>query len=231
MISSFCSMAEDLQEAYSRTYPYGLISLVPIDGKKAYIQYCYTDKFNSKFEMDKGKYVSFLNTELQKVAEKDCNLFFSTSLSYPPLLLEETSERTQQIVSWTQANNFFSKNLILLGDSAHNFYPYLLQDTNIALGEIAMFTDTVSNHRSINVYDRYARGQCNTYGNLQHFLRCVSQSDDAWAKGIQALGMGLLNACPLTAYLMNEVAHGVIGEYSSDIAKKLGHLDCMIKNH
>jgi len=209
IMSSMCSLGEELEEAYSRSFPYGFISLLPLAGKRVYVQCCYNDTSDSKLQLDKTSYIEFLNGELQKESENE-PLLFSSSLSYPPILLEEVSKRSEKIATWRQANTFYKNNLVLFGDAAHEFYPYLMEDLNINLNEVAMLADMIARKKSLRVYSLWAMGQANVYGNVQHLLKDITQSNGAFIKSIQAAGIGLVNYFPLATYFLNEAAHRLL---------------------
>eukprot|EP01022_Parablepharisma_sp_SALTPOND_P014738 TRINITY_DN202_c0_g1_i1.p5 TRINITY_DN202_c0_g1~~TRINITY_DN202_c0_g1_i1.p5 ORF type:complete len:439 (+),score=45.29 TRINITY_DN202_c0_g1_i1:1494-2810(+) len=221
ILSSFCKLTEDLQEVYVRTYPKGFVSLIPLEDNQAYLRYCYHEEDCSVEKADKNSYINHINTKLQQIAEKDTQAFFSTPLSYPPLLVEEISERTKATVSWTQAATFQHKNLVLLGDAAHEFYPFLMHDSNLAFNEISILSKCLSKSEIVGNYNVQAMTQAAAYGNFQHFLKSVTQTDKAWAKTLHAVGSGLLNYFPLAAYMINEAAHSPC-KCSTDFMSKMG---------
>ncbi len=212
---SYCSLADELHEAYVRSCPTGFISLVPLDNKQAFVTYCRSEKDEAVPKMDKSVYVKHLNEKLQQISDCDTQGWFSTTLSYPPLLVEERSERCDKAAFWSQVTKFCNKNVILLGDAAHTFYPYMMHETNIGLSEVSQLANLVASSYSSgsakpvgDSYSTSARVQASTYGNLQHFLYWVTQTSSSTMKAMHALGTGLLNYMPLATYLLNEMAHG-----------------------
>lgn len=222
VVSSLCSLTEELDEAYSRSFPYGFISLLPLDGKRAYVRCCHQDELASKLEMPKTEYIKFLNGELQKESESD-PLLLSTPLSYPPILLDEVNKRLERTASWTQANSFYRNNLVLFGDAAHEYYPYLMEDQNINLNEVSMLADIMAKRRGLKLYSAWAMSQSNVYGNVQHILRSITQSSGSLVKYLQAAGIGLCNQFPLATYFLNEAAHRLLqSPFSLDLSKQMG---------
>ena len=228
MCSSFCTLSDDLNDVYIRSYPNGFISLIPLDNKQAILKYCYGEKNEVTRKLDKSAYLDKVNTQLQQISDKDTQGWFKTPLSYPPLIIDETESRTEKLLAWSQSTRFYNKNVIVLGDAAHEFYPFLLHDSNIGFNEVAVLANNVAAAEAKKKgvgegYNRQTTAVANTYGNLQHYLKQITQSEGFSMKCIQAFGAGLLNWFPLAAYLLNEVAYGAVTPpFSLDFMGKPG---------
>ncbi len=217
LLSSFISLADDLNEAYVRSYPGGFVSLIPLENKQAYVKWCFGGSdHEDPSGYDKELYVKKLNEKFQQVADMDTQKWVGTPLSYPPLLIEEQTKRTRRNVVWAHPNQLYNKNVILVADAAHEFYPFLMHETNIGFNEIASISNMFSqaggsfDQSSASNYSTASTTQANTYGYFQHYANYITQSSSSTLKSLQALGAGILSYVPLGAYLLNEVAHGGI---------------------
>jgi len=213
MLSSFFSLADDLDEVYVRSFPGGFVSIIPNREKQAYVRWCFGtgNEFENPKSHNAETYATLLNEKFQQVSEHDTQRWIGTPLSYPPLLISEISPRIEKSVTWTHASKYNNKNVILLADAAHEFYPYMMHDTNINLNEIMLISNAINqNAWNPDLYSATAISQANGYGYFQHYLNYITQSNSTTLKYLQALASGLMNYFPLGGYFLNEIAHGGI---------------------
>lgn len=207
--SCYCALTEDLQEMYIRTLSDGFIQLIPLESKQAYLQFCYNDDNSGLEKLSKSQYLEMINKKLQTISTQNTHKFFNTPLSYPPIIVDQISDLKTRETTWKHPNTFHSKNVFLLGNAAHEFYPYLLHDSNIMLSETNEFYKDLEQTGSISkVTESKLMTTAMTYGNTQHLLKEITQTENVIGKTLHTIGAGLLN-CPLTAYLVNEMAHAV----------------------
>ncbi len=210
---------------FNNTSPTGFISLVPLDNKQAFVTYCRGEKDEAVPNMDKSAYIEHLNEKLQQY-DYDPQDWLSTNHSYLPLLVEERSERCDKVALWSQATKFYSKNVILLGDAAHTFYPYAMHETNIGLNEVSQLVNCVAGKYSSgsakpmgDFYNTIARAQASIYGDLQHFLYFFTQTPSYTMKAMRGLMAGTLGRIPMSELLINETVNGDFASFLSSIIK------------
>lgn len=98
--SSFCSIPEELHEAYIRSIPGGFITMIPTKEKEVLIKYCFAKEHDYLSKLDPVAYIKHINQKLQEVAKYDTQCCTKTPISYPPQILSENTERSLESAFW-----------------------------------------------------------------------------------------------------------------------------------
>lgn len=213
--------------SYQRFIHDGIFALLPMYDNYYSIVCSMPTEFNEKLKsISETDFINFVNTLLHSSSEVDFSQLDrlvqvnSNNFHNPPIINGIHSKRLSFPLQLQYLDNCVHKNVVIIGDSAHQIHPMAGQGLNLGISDSALLTNTIAKHvklgkrindgDALSEYSRYS--QTNTKGMItaMEAVKLLFKPTNNIISGIRNLGMGLMNNNEYLKGLMVDLGSGKI---------------------